>query len=166
MEVTWLVLDPGSKDDPTIRERLRDSNLHCAEFSQPQELTSFLIEQKRQGKLSSYKLMIEPYLPGNPMIFSPREWNGVNNFAYPTNQSLDAGFVFYENVIMNESHGPIWYPLPDTIFLSYISLFESPVHQRMASIARRWSKINNLGLERAQVRYVNKLDVNEGKVIF
>jgi hypothetical protein len=157
--LTWLWLDRNSSKEH-LEEILTKLNFKLEQFNNPSQLTNFLIEQK--NKLKNFGLILDSYLPANPFIYSPKEWNGFKESLYKTiKNGYDCGLMYFEQIILNGDKTPIWTPPPPTFFLSTISL-DAPflnIKERIKQIKTKWAFHNNVKPEEAKVKYIRKWDI-------
>jgi hypothetical protein len=171
-QVKWLWLEDEPQTVRDIQELIfrgyfmKKNSL----FYVPGKLLKKLIEIKnsKRENLNDYALILDIMLKGNPILYSPKSWNGEEDRNISTDNGSDAGLKFYEKIILNIQSpkllageteiNPFWSPPPPIIFLSV--LHPDKVQPKLNEIKSFWAFCHKTTVENTKVAFLNKFDLN------
>ncbi len=158
---TWLWLEDQPNTVEGIKTYFSKFNWEIRPFHTPAELINFLIgiKKKSPNDLKDMRLILDVLLPAQPILTCPSDWcGGKEPLFIQTEQGYDAGFVFFEKIIMYEN---AWVPPPPVIFLTVMPVTDPVIEQRLNNLRLKWSNAHGVSPEAAHIEWLRKWDADE-----
>jgi len=132
-------------------------------FNRIPDLTRYLLEVRPQIEAGSLSIgfILDVMIQGSHAVTRPQGWyGGGRELAFYANHGLEAGLVFYEQLILGKGEGAkaLMKPLPPVVFLTVMHSDSASIQERLDEIRQRWANVRGVELEDARVRFMRKWD--------